>query len=143
MKLTNLIAALLLILTLHGCGSWEHASVHVVYGAESAAEEWRLEASTRKRVEDAFKAFSERNGYKCRPHPKRVEEIKCRGPKDLHLVFQPSMNKAEFVAEFTWVDTSDRTHQEFMRHVALFERELSAAVGAPNVRLSDNVHAKR
>jgi hypothetical protein len=131
-------SALLLALTLHGCGSWEHASVHVVYGAESAQDEWRLDASNRKRVEDAFKSFSERNGYQCRAHVKRVEEIKCRGPKDLHLVFQPAMNKAEFVAEFTWVDTSDRTHQEFMRHVAQFKSDLGAAVGENNVRIADN-----
>jgi hypothetical protein len=133
----SIASALLLALTLHGCGSWEHASVHVVYGPEFATEEWRLEASNRKRVEDAFKAFSERNGYKCRPHVKRVEEIKCRGPRDMHLVFQPAMNKAEFVAKFTWVDTSDRTHEEFMRHVAQFKSELAAVVGETNVNLED------
>jgi hypothetical protein len=134
----NLASALLLTVMLQGCGAWEHASVRVVYGAESAPEEWRLNASTRKRVEDAFKTFSERNGYKCRPHAKRVEEIKCRGPKDLYLFFQPTMNKPEFVAEFTWVDSSDRTHQEFMRHVSQFKSDLSAAVGETNVRLADN-----
>lgn len=136
MKLPYFAAALLLALMLHGCGAWEHASVHVVYGAESAQDEWRLDASNRKRVEDAFKSFSERNGYQCRAHVKRVEEIKCRGPKDLHLVFQPTMNKAEFVAEFTWVDSSDRTHQEFMRHVAQFKSDLGAAVGENNVRIA-------
>jgi hypothetical protein len=113
--------------------------VHVVYGSDSGQEEWRLDASNRKRVEEAFKSFSERNGYKCRPHAKRVEEIKCRGPRDLHLLFQPVMNKAEFVAEFTWVDTSDRTHEEFMRHVSQFKSELGAAVGETNVRVEDNI----
>jgi hypothetical protein len=135
----SIAAALLLALTLQGCGTWEHASVHVVYGQQSGPDEWRLDASNRKRVEEAFKAFSERNGYKCRPHIKRVEEIKCRGPKDLHLVFQPTMNKAEFVAKFTWVDTSDRTHREFMRHVSQFRAELGAAVGESNVRLAEAI----
>jgi hypothetical protein len=139
MKLPYFAAALLLTLMLLGCGAWEHASVHVVYGAESGPDEWRLDASNRKRVEDAFKSFSERNGYQCRAHVKRVEEIKCRGPKDLHLLFQPAMNKAEFVAEFTWVDSSDRTHQEFMRHVAQFKSDLAAAVGENNVRIADNI----
>jgi hypothetical protein len=139
MKRPNFAAALLLTLTLPGCGAWEHASVHVVYGGESAHDAWRLDASNRKRVEDAFKAFSERNGYKCRPHVKRVEEIKCRGPRDLHLVFQPAMNKAEFVAEFTWVDSSQRTHQEFMRHVAQFKTDLAAVVGDNNVRVADDI----
>jgi hypothetical protein len=142
MKLTkfgSIASVLLLAATTHGCGTWEHASVRVVYGPESGPEEWRLDASNRKRVEDAFKAFSERNGYKCRPHIKRVEEIKCRGPKDLHLVFQPAVNKAEFVAEFTWVDSSDRTHQEFMDHVSKFKSELSAAVGDANVRLAEKI----
>lgn len=112
--------------------------MRVVYGQESGAEEWRLDASTRKRVLEAFNAFAERNGYKCRTHPKRVEEIKCRGPKDLHLEFQPELNKAEFVAEFTWVDSSGRTHQEFMRHVSQFQSELSAAVGETNVSLASS-----
>lgn len=134
----SIASAVLLALALHGCGTWEHASVHVVYGPDSGPEEWRLEASSRKRVEDAFKAFSERNGYKCRAHVKRVEEIMCRGPRDLHLTFQPTMNKAEFVAEFTWVDTSDRTREEFMRHVTQFKSDLGAAVGKTNVRLADN-----
>ena len=133
----RIIAFVLLAATLHGCAKWEHASVHVVYGQQSGSDEWRLDASTRKRVEDAFTAFSERNGYKCRPHVKRVEEIKCRGPMDLHLTFQPTMNKAEFVAKFTWVDTSDRTHEEFMRHVIRFKSELGATVGENNVRLAD------
>lgn len=136
-QLGSIAALVLLAATLHGCGRWEHASVRVVYGQQSGPEEWRLEASSRKRVEDAFTAFSERNGYKCRPHVKRVEEIKCRGPRDLHLMFQPAMNQAEFVAEFTWVDTSDRTHEEFMRHVDRFRSELAAAVGEGNVRLAD------
>jgi hypothetical protein len=126
---------MLLAATLHGCGSWEHASVSVAYGSTSGPEAWRLDAANRKRVEDAFKAFSERNGYKCRPHVKRIEEIKCRGPKDLHLEFQPTMNKAEFVAEFTWVDSSDRTHDEFLRHVSKFQTELGAVVGEMNVKL--------
>lgn len=133
------VSALLLALTLQGCGAWEHASVHVVYGAESGPEEWRLDASTRKRVEEAFKAFSERNGYQCRPHAKRIEEIKCRGPRDLHLLFQPTLNKAEFVAKFTWVDTSDRTHAEFMRHVTQFKSELGAVVGQDNVKVEGKI----
>ena len=130
------IASASLLLAVQGCGSWEHASVSVVYGAPAGTDEWRLDASTRKRVTDAFTAFSERNGYRCRPHPKRVEEIKCRGPKDLHVKFQPTMNKAEFVAEFTWVDTSDRTHAEFMSHVSKFQSELGEVVGEANVRLA-------
>jgi hypothetical protein len=136
-KQGSIVSVLLLAVTFQGCGTWEHASVHVVYGQQSGPDEWRLEASNRKRVEDAFKAFSEWNGYECRPHIKRVEEIKCRGPKGMHLVFQPTMNKAEFVAEFTWVDTSDRTHAEFMRHVAQFKSDLGATVGEGNVRLAD------
>lgn len=133
-KVRSIASGLLLALTMHGCGTWEHASVFVVYSSESAPEEWRWEGASRKRVQDAFNAFSERNGYKCRPGLKRVEEIKCRGPKGLHLVFQPSLNKAEFVAKFTWVDSSDRTHEEFMSHVATFKSELSAAVGKTNIK---------
>lgn len=138
MKLPNLVAALLLTWTMHGCGTWEHASVRVVYGTQSGEDEWQLAAASRKRVADAFNAFSQRHGYKCHPHAKRVEEINCRGPKDLHLLFQPALNKAEFVAEFTWVDSSDRTHQEFLRHVAEFKSDLGAVVGDTNVKLAAN-----
>lgn len=138
-KQGSIVAVLLLAATFQGCGAWEHASVHVVYGQHSGPDEWRLDALNRKRVEDAFKAFSEGNGYECRPHIKRVEEIKCRGPKGLHLMFQPTMNKAEFVAKFTWVDTADRTHQEFMRHVAQFKNDLGAVVGETNVRATENI----
>jgi len=137
-RLGSIASIVLLAATLHGCGRWEHASVRVVYGQGSGPEEWRIDASTRKRVEEAFNTFSQRNGYKCRTHPKRVEEIKCRGPQDLHLEFQPELNKAEFVAEFTWVDSSGRTHQEFMRHVSQFKTELGAAVGETNVRLASS-----
>lgn len=136
-KLRPITSALLLALTMHGCGAWEHASVSVAYGSESGPGQWRLDASNRKRVEDAFNAFAERNGYKCRPQLKRVEVIKCRGPKDLHLVFQPAMNKAGFVAEFSWVDVSGRTREEFMGYVSQFKTELSAAVGEANVRFED------
>lgn len=133
MKISNFIPIASALL-LYGCGSWEHASVSVAYGTASESEQWRLNAASRKRVENAFAAFSQRHGYNCRPHIKRVEEIKCRGPKNLHLMFQPAMGKPEFVAEFTWVDSADRTHEEFMRHVSTFKAELAAVVGESNVK---------
>jgi len=129
-----LIPVMSALLLLHGCGAWEHASVSVTYGSASESEEWRLNAASRKRVEDAFEAFSQRHGYNCRPHIKRVEEIKCRGPKGLHLMFQPAMDKPQFVAGFTWVNSADRSHEEFMRHVSTFKTELAAVVGESNVR---------
>jgi hypothetical protein len=132
----TMLTAAVFAACLAGCGNlWEQASVTISYGPTPESQEYRLVGDERKRVEAAFRQFSERNGYKCRPHIKRVEEITCRGPRDLHLVFQPSPNKPQFVAKFSWADISGRTHEEFMNHVTRFEKELSSAIGEDNVRL--------
>jgi hypothetical protein len=133
--LTRVGAVSLITLSLAGCDVWEKASITISYVSVAGSEEYRLNSGTRKRTEEVFRQISERNGYKCHAHVKRVEEISCRGPRDLHLVFQPTLNKPQFVAEFSWVDLSGRTHAEFMGHVEKFRSQLSSALGEDNVRL--------
>jgi len=120
---------------LSACGYWEHATVTVVYETKMQPETWRLPKAQRKSVEDAFKLFSEQNGYQCRANIKHAEELTCRGPKDLYLAFQPALNKPEFVATFSWVDSSNRSHQEFIKLVSEFRAQMSAVVGEKNVQI--------
>jgi hypothetical protein len=120
------------------CGSYDRASVTIAYGQVSQADEWRLTMLERQRIEDAFKKFSETNGYKCMPNIKRVEEVTCHGPKNINLTFQPSLNKSEFVAKFSWVDSAVRTHHEFADLVSAFGRSIGAVVGESNVTVASN-----
>jgi hypothetical protein len=94
-----------------------------------------LEPTPRQRVLRAFKTYTEANGYKCQEHIKRMEEITCRGPKDMHVTFEPELNEPVFVARFNWVRTGDRTHEEFERHVAAFARAIR--VEGVRVRLAE------
>jgi hypothetical protein len=133
----RLLATAAAALCLTGCGTTEHTSVTVAYlsdsGPNSAVRNWHFSGPSKKQVETAFQSFSEKYGYRCRAHRKRVDEITCRGPKDLHLTFMPSLNRAEFVADFSWLDSSNRSHKEFVHHVADFKKTLAAAVGSENV----------
>jgi hypothetical protein len=132
----RMLCVFLLATCLNGCSDvFEQATVTLSYAASPASEQFAPVVGDGKRVEDAFRQFSERNGYKCRAHVKRVQEFRCRGPKDLHLVFEPSLNKKEFVAVFSWTDLGGRTHEEFMQHVQFFKQELGRALGENNVRL--------
>jgi hypothetical protein len=125
-----------LALCLNSCGDiWEQATVTIAYASPVKSGEFALLGANRKRVQDAFEEFSERNGYKCRAHVKRIEEITCKGPDDLHLVFQPSLNKEEFVAKFSWADLGRRTHEEFMKHVLNFKNELDSSLRDHYVRI--------
>jgi hypothetical protein len=123
---------------LAACGSYERASVTIAYGQMGQADEWQLAMLERKRVEDAFKAFSETNGYKCMPNIKRVQEITCHGPKDVNLTFQPSLNQSEFVAKFSWVDSGARTHAAFIDLVSEFVQSIGTVVGEGNVTVASN-----
>jgi hypothetical protein len=130
-----LLAATLVATLLAGCGFWEHAEVTIAYAAASRANEKRLDTLGPKTVENAFSVFSKANGYACRSHIKRVRELRCSGPRQLHLVFAPSLNKPAFVAEFSWANLSGRTHAEFISHVARFKDEMGSMIGEQNVRV--------
>jgi hypothetical protein len=139
MTIRHLITALLGT-CLGGCDDmWEQATVTISYAPASGANELGPLTNDRKRVEEVFINVSERQGYKCRAHVKREEELTCRGPNDLHLVFQPSLNKQEFVAKFSWADVGGRTHEKFMQHVSGFKNGFSAIFGEDHVRLEETI----
>jgi hypothetical protein len=128
-------AMALLSLMLSACGAWERATVTVTYGIGTQTDERYVAEIGRKSVESAFKSFSEKNGFKCRPDFKHPDETTCVGPKDLHLEFVPVLNQKAFTATFSWVDSADRTHEEFDKLVSEFRKQMSAAVGDRNVQV--------
>ena len=132
---TGWLAAAMLALMLAACGAWERASVTVTYDIGTPTDERYVAEIGRKSVDSAFKSFSEQNGFKCRPDFKHPDETVCVGPKDLHLEFVPVLNKRAFVATFSWVDSGDRTKEEFDRLVSEFRKQMGAAVGDRNVQV--------
>lgn len=120
------------LVMLGGCNGLERARIVVRYGSVAAVDSTEV-ALDRLRVEQTLAAFSKESGFTCRPHIKRVEELTCRGPRDLHMTFRPVHNRAEFIAEFTWLDTGGRTPEEFADLVQRFSSAMAMTVGAENV----------
>lgn len=138
-KSAALVIPAIVGVVLSGCGNaFENAKVTVSYASGSETEELSLVRREEKQhIEEAFQRFSKNHGYKCHSNIKRVEQITCRGPDGLHLTFQPSLNRPEFVAHFSWANVAGRTHDEFLSHVATFQTELSSEVGKDRVRLEE------
>lgn len=121
------------------CAQGDYATVSISYPAQepSASDQWpRPDISLRQRVSKSFWKVAEANGYKCRAHVKRVEEITCRGPKDMHVTFKPTLNRPEFVATFNWIELGDRTHDEFTSYVEKFSASMMSTVNDKTVRLA-------
>lgn len=108
------------------CGTRENASVTVTYTQIIQSGDWQFGMLPRASIQKAFEQFSTENGYRCFPHPRRVEEITCRGPNDLHLKFLPAINRPEFVATFTWLRSRSHTHEEFMEQVLALKRQMDS-----------------
>jgi hypothetical protein len=131
-------ALAMLALLLASCGAWERASVTVTYDVEAATDNRYVADIGKKNVESALKAFSEKNGFKCKPDFKHPDETHCTGPKDLHMEFVPVLNKRAYVATFSWVDSGGRTHEEFERLVTEFSKQMAGAVGDRNVQVQSS-----
>lgn len=130
----TLVACLALV----SCAKGEYATITMSYPAQTEDASDRGPWPTlplRQRISKAFWEVAEKNGYECRAHVKRVEEITCRGPQDLHVTFKPSLNQPEFVAKFNWVDIDGRTPEEFERHISQFASSMTTAVADENLRL--------
>jgi len=120
------------------CAQGDYATIRLTYPAQppSASDPWpRADTSLRQKLSKSLWKAAEANGYKCRAHVKRVEQITCRGPKDMHVTFKPTLNKPEFVVTFNWVELGDRTRDEFRRHIEEFSASISSAVNDETVRL--------
>lgn len=120
------------------CAKGEYATLTLSYPAPaqnpSDDSKWPTTPMPQK-ISKSFWAVAEANGYKCRAHVKRVEEITCRGPRDMYVTFKPALNKPEFVAKFNWLDFDGRTPEEFKRHVQAFSASISAAVDDESLQL--------
>jgi hypothetical protein len=121
---------------LHACARGDYATVRIAYPADVPTDLWQTKVSSRQKIFQSFWKVADANGYKCRRHPKRVEEISCRGPKDMHITFKPALNKLEFVATFNWLEIGDRSPEEFQRHIASFVTSLTRTADASNVHLT-------
>jgi hypothetical protein len=117
---------------LGSCAENDRASVTIEYREPSGIPS--LEPPTRQRIIAAFKAYASAKGYQCRPHPKRLEELTCRGPRDMHITFKPDLNRRSFVAQFNWLEVHGRTREEFQRHVGDFSSSMARAVKDADVR---------
>lgn len=91
----------------------------------------------RVRIENALKTFAEANGYKCRPGFKDAEVTTCRGPQNLHLKYEPALNKSEFLMTFSWLNSGKRNHDEFLNNVSKFTDYMKTVVGEKNVRIAN------
>lgn len=111
---------------MQACGTRANASVTVTYTPIVQPEAWQFGMLPRASIQKAFEQFSAANGYRCFPHPRRVEEITCRGPDDLHLKFLPTINRPEFVATFTWVRSRGHTHEEFMEQILALKKQMES-----------------
>lgn len=121
---------------LGACTGGDYATVRISYPAKAQVNSWQIGPSSRQRIIHSFWKVAEANGYKCRAHAKRVEEITCRGPKDMHITFKPALSGPEFVATFNWLELGDRTPDEFKRHVSGFTASMTRAVNDGNVRVT-------
>jgi hypothetical protein len=123
---------------LTSCAKGDYATITISYPAQaqSSSDQWRWpDVPLRQRISKSFWKVAQSNGYKCRAHVKRVEEITCRGPKDMYVTFEPSLNKPEFVAKFNWIEFDGRTADEFKRHISRFSSSLTTTIDDKNVDL--------
>jgi len=137
--LKYLAIALAATFAVTSCAQSDYATINISYPnqAPGAGDQWpRADSSLRQKISKSFGQVAEANGYKCRAHVKRVEEITCRGPKDMHVTFKPTLNSPEFVATFNWIELGDRTPDEFKGHIEKFSAAMTNAVNDKTVRLA-------
>ncbi|MBM0105944.1 hypothetical protein JM946_14525 [Steroidobacter sp. S1-65] len=125
-------------LVVASCAKGEYAILTLSYPVPAQSSNHESKWPTKplpEKISKSFWAVAEASGYKCRAHVKRVEEITCRGPRDMYVTFKPALNKPEFVAKFNWLDFNGRTPEEFKRHVQAFSSSITTAVDDESVQL--------
>lgn len=121
-------------LLLSACGAVERATV-VVVPTSTSADAFFLISARKPGVEGAFEGFVKGNGYRCHSTFKNREKRICRGPKDLHMTFQPRAAGTGYVAGFSWVISRERSAAEFRQQVNAFADALRSADATTEVRL--------
>jgi hypothetical protein len=121
-------------LLLPACGAVERASV-IVIPTSTSADAFSLISAHKPGVQATFDGFVKGNGYRCHSTFKNKEKRVCRGPKDLHMTFQPRAAGTGYVAGFSWVLSEERSAAEFRREVDAFADALRSADALTEVRL--------
>jgi hypothetical protein len=135
MRLTRLFVSSLLAV-LAACARSDLATVTIEYSAAGQRGEMSLEPSQKQRVSSAFTRVAKDLGYSCQPHRKRVEEIRCTGPKKMNIQFQPDLNESRYVATLNWLEIGDRSRSEFDAHVNEFVQGMRVATSDPSIAIS-------
>jgi hypothetical protein len=135
MRLTPVFASSLLAV-LAGCARSDLATVTIEYSSSARRGELTLEPSQKERVSSAFTRVAKDLGYSCQPHRKRVEEIRCTGPKKMNIQFQPDLNEPRYLATLNWLEIGDRSRSEFDAHVAEFVQSMRVATADPAIAIS-------
>lgn len=119
-----LMAALPVVLTLHGCEIAQER-VHITIEDTALANA----IPNQDALIEALQQFAESHDTRCRPHIKRVEEWSCQGPNRMHITFKEDLGKDRFVAEFTLVIYPEGTADEFHEYVNEFVGYMSTRFG--------------
>jgi hypothetical protein len=120
-----------------GCGgAVERASV-IVIPTSTSADAFFVISAHKPGVEATFDGFVKGNCYRCHSTFKNKEKRVCRGPKDLHMTFQPRAAGTGYVAGFSWVLSEERSAAEFRREVNSFADALRSADALTEVRLGE------
>jgi hypothetical protein len=114
----------LTLLALAACYSADRATVVVVPHVTSVSDTFAAPPSGASSTLKTFESFARANGYTCHTTFKDRRKNVCRGPRDLHLTFQPRLGEAGYVAGFSWVRTQGRSTEEFHRLVQTFASSL-------------------
>ncbi len=117
------VLSILVILSLAGCDPVDRASV-LVAPHRAPADALFPAADRDPGVRGVFEQHTRSRDYRCHAAVKQVGRQVCRGPKDLHMTFEPRLNGAGYVARFTWVRSEDRTAEEFRELVQAFGQAL-------------------
>ena len=129
--------AVLCCLALGACAKGDYATLTIQYEARSPSDQWTAAPPARERIPGAFRQTAKAQGYKCNEGGKRVDDIRCSGPKRMNVFFEPELNRREFKVHFNWVEWHGRTRDEFDSHVQKFAAAFSAAVPDAKVTVTN------
>jgi hypothetical protein len=122
----------LLLLAIAGCAPVDRATIVVSEPAMAGNPFPAMTAGSG--VRRAFERYTKGNGYSCHGSMRVPGRYICRGPKDLHLMFEPRVAGAGHVAGLSWVRSDDRSKEEFRKLVSDLEQALKGTGATVDVR---------
>ena len=124
------------LLVIAGCAPVDRAALLVSLPPMQAETAFPA-ASAEPRMRSAFENHTKGLGYSCHSAMTSLGRYVCRGPKDLHLTFEPRLDGAGYVAGLSWVRSEDRSAEEFSRLVQQLEHALQATGASVEVRMGE------